>query len=89
MAQKIEELVPRFAGRVRPRPDARAELERIMRDFYHRRFNILVCTTIVESGIDVPSANTIIIDRADKLGWPSCTSCAGASGARTTAPTPT
>ncbi len=44
------------------------ELERIMRDFYHQRFNILVCTTIVESGIDVPSANTIIIDRADKLG---------------------
>ena len=44
------------------------ELERIMRDFYHQRFNILVCTTIVESGIDVPTANTIIIDRADKLG---------------------
>ncbi|MDF1589866.1 MAG: helicase-related protein, partial [Gammaproteobacteria bacterium] len=44
------------------------ELESIMRDFYHQRFNILVCTTIVESGIDVPSANTIIINRADKLG---------------------
>jgi transcription-repair coupling factor (superfamily II helicase) len=39
-----------------------------MRDFYHQRFNILVCTTIVESGIDVPTANTIVIDRADKLG---------------------
>jgi len=39
-----------------------------MRDFYHQRSNILVCTTIIESGIDVPSANTIIIDRADKLG---------------------
>jgi transcription-repair coupling factor (superfamily II helicase) len=44
------------------------DLERVMRDFYHRRFNLLVCTTIVESGIDVPSANTIIINRADKLG---------------------
>ncbi|MEW7983398.1 MAG: transcription-repair coupling factor [gamma proteobacterium symbiont of Phacoides pectinatus] len=44
------------------------ELESIMRDFYHQRFNILVCTTIIESGIDVPSANTIIINRADKLG---------------------
>ncbi len=44
------------------------KLEQIMRDFYHQRFNILVCTTIVESGIDVPSANTIIINRADKLG---------------------
>ncbi|HEX5637323.1 MAG TPA: transcription-repair coupling factor, partial [Gammaproteobacteria bacterium] len=44
------------------------ELERVMLDFYHQRFNILVCTTIIESGIDVPSANTIIINRADKLG---------------------
>ena len=68
MALKIAELVPgsrvEFAhGQMRER-----ELERIMRDFYHQRFNILVCTTIIESGIDVPSANTIIIDRADKLG---------------------
>lgn len=39
-----------------------------MRDFYHQRFNLLVCTTIIESGIDVPSANTILIHRADKLG---------------------
>jgi transcription-repair coupling factor (superfamily II helicase) len=39
-----------------------------MLDFYHRRFNVLVCTTIIESGIDVPSANTIIIDRADRFG---------------------
>jgi len=44
------------------------ELELIMSDFYHQRFNILVCTTIIESGIDVPNANTIIINRADKLG---------------------
>jgi len=67
-AKRIVELVPgarvEFAhGQMRER-----ELERIMRDFYHQRFNILVCTTIVESGIDVPTANTIIIDRADKLG---------------------
>ncbi|WP_101676023.1 transcription-repair coupling factor [Alloalcanivorax mobilis] len=44
------------------------ELEAVMGDFYHRRFNVLVCTTIIETGIDVPSANTIIIERADKLG---------------------
>ena len=44
------------------------ELEQLMVDFYHRRFNLLVCTTIIESGIDVPSANTILIDRADRLG---------------------
>ena len=68
MAQTIRDLVPgarvEFAhGQMRER-----ELERIMRDFYHQRFNILVATTIIESGIDVPSANTIIINRADKLG---------------------
>ncbi|MGV6827570.1 MAG: transcription-repair coupling factor [bacterium] len=67
-AEKISELVHgarvQFAhGQMRER-----ELEAIMRDFYHQRFNILVCTTIVESGIDVPTANTIIINRADKLG---------------------
>jgi transcription-repair coupling factor (superfamily II helicase) len=44
------------------------DLERIMSDFYHRRFNVLVCSTIVESGIDIPTANTIIINRADKFG---------------------
>ena len=44
------------------------ELEQVMLDFYHRRFNVLLCTTIVESGIDVPTANTIIINRADRFG---------------------
>ena len=44
------------------------ELEKIMADFYHQRFNVLVCTTIIETGIDIPTANTIIIDRADKFG---------------------
>ena len=44
------------------------ELETVMLDFYHRQFNVLVCTTIIESGIDVPTANTIVIDRADMLG---------------------
>ncbi|MDF2529209.1 MAG: transcription-repair coupling factor [Gammaproteobacteria bacterium] len=44
------------------------ELEQIMVDFYHNRFQVLVCTTIIETGIDVPNANTIIIDRADKFG---------------------
>ena len=64
----LQELLPsariRFAhGQMRE-----AELESCMVDFYHQRFNILVCTTIVESGIDVPTANTILINRADKLG---------------------
>lgn len=67
-AGEIQALVPegkvRFAhGQMRER-----ELEQVMLDFYHGRFNILVCTTIIESGIDVPNANTILIDRADHLG---------------------
>jgi transcription-repair coupling factor (superfamily II helicase) len=44
------------------------ELEKIMSDFYHQRHNVLLCTTIIESGIDVPTANTMIINRADKFG---------------------
>ncbi len=67
-SRKIQELVPegrvRYAhGQMRER-----ELEQVMLDFYHQRFNILVCTTIIESGIDVPTANTILIDHADQLG---------------------
>ncbi len=45
-----------------------AELERVMTDFYHRRFDVLVCTTIIESGLDIPHANTMLINRADRLG---------------------
>jgi transcription-repair coupling factor (superfamily II helicase) len=68
ITEELSELLPnvevRFAhGQMRER-----ELESIMSDFYHQRFQILVATTIIESGIDVPSANTIIINRADKLG---------------------
>lgn len=47
---------------------AERDLERVMRDFYQQRFNVLLCTTIIETGIDVPSANTIVIHRADKFG---------------------
>jgi transcription-repair coupling factor (superfamily II helicase) len=43
-------------------------LEKVMQDFYHQRFNVLVCSTIIETGIDIPTANTILIERADKLG---------------------
>src|SRR2546428_14129687 len=44
------------------------ELERVMRDFYQQRCNLLLCSTISEAGLDVPTANTIIIDRADRFG---------------------
>ncbi|MCY3884099.1 MAG: transcription-repair coupling factor, partial [Gammaproteobacteria bacterium] len=46
----------------------KTELERVMSDFYHRRCNVLICSTIIESGIDIPNANTIVIERADKFG---------------------
>ncbi|MDF2180828.1 transcription-repair coupling factor [Neptuniibacter sp. CAU 1671] len=67
-AASLRELVPEARigighGQMRER-----ELEQVMSDFYHKRFNVLLCTTIIETGIDVPNANTIIIDRADKFG---------------------
>jgi len=68
MAARLEKLMPGARVQTAHGQMRERELEQIMRDFYHQRFNILVCTTIVESGIDVPSANTIIINRADKLG---------------------
>ena len=68
IAREIEALVPEARVRWAHGQMHERELERVMLDFYHQRFNILVCTTIVESGIDVPSANTIIINRADRLG---------------------
>jgi len=67
-AEKLEALIPEARIQVAHGQMRERDLERVMRDFYHRRFNLLVCTTIIESGIDVPSANTILIDRADKLG---------------------
>ncbi len=68
IAREIQELAPnaRLAiahGQMRER-----ELETVMLDFYRQRFNILVCTTIIESGLDVPTANTIVINRADRFG---------------------
>ncbi|MGM3176175.1 transcription-repair coupling factor [Dickeya lacustris] len=66
--QRLTELVPEARitighGQMRER-----DLERVMNDFHHQRFNVLVCTTIIETGIDIPSANTIIIERADHFG---------------------
>jgi len=66
--EKLGKLVPEASIRIGHGQMPERELEQVMFDFYHRRFNVLLCTTIVESGIDVPSANTIIIDRADRFG---------------------
>ncbi len=67
-AADLAELVPEARigighGQMRER-----DLEQVMSDFYHKRFNVLIASTIIETGIDVPSANTIIIERADKFG---------------------
>ncbi len=67
-AAEVEKLVPEARVRIAHGQLREKDLEQVMLDFYHRRFNILVCTTIIESGIDVPTANTIIINRADHLG---------------------
>ncbi|WP_423820918.1 transcription-repair coupling factor [Salinisphaera sp. SPP-AMP-43] len=67
-AADLAELLPEARIRIAHGQMHERELEDVMLDFYHRRFDILLCTTIVESGIDVPSANTIIIDRADTFG---------------------
>jgi transcription-repair coupling factor (superfamily II helicase) len=66
--QRLEKLVPEASIRIGHGQMPERELEQVMLDFYHRRFNVLLCTTIVESGIDVPTANTIIINRADRFG---------------------
>ncbi|WP_193164075.1 transcription-repair coupling factor [Microbulbifer hainanensis] len=68
MARELQELIPEARigighGQMRER-----ELEQVMSDFYHKRFNVLICTTIIETGIDIPTANTILIERADKFG---------------------
>jgi len=68
IVQELETLVPEARIHYAHGQMREKELERVMLDFYHQRFNILVCTTIIETGIDVPSANTIIINRADKFG---------------------
>lgn len=67
-ARELEELIPQARIRIAHGQMAERELEVAMLDFYRQRYNVLVCTTIIESGIDVPSANTIIINRADRFG---------------------
>ena len=66
--QKLEEILPEARIAVAHGQMPERELERVMRDFVAQRYNILLCSTIIETGIDVPSANTIVISRADKFG---------------------
>ncbi|GMQ92316.1 MAG: transcription-repair coupling factor [Gammaproteobacteria bacterium] len=68
MLEKLQGLVPEADIHMAHGQMPERELEHVMLDFYHQRFNILLCSTIIESGIDIPTANTIIIERADKFG---------------------
>lgn len=68
IAEELRELIPQAKVIIAHGQMAERELERVMIEFYHHRYNVLVCTTIIETGIDIPTANTIIIDRADKFG---------------------
>jgi len=68
MAETIRDLVPEARVGVAHGQMQERQLEQIMQQFYHKKFNVLVCSTIIETGIDVPNANTIIIERADKFG---------------------
>jgi transcription-repair coupling factor (superfamily II helicase) len=68
MHEKLTALLPEARIRIAHGQMHERDLELAMRDFYQARFNVLLCTTIIETGIDIPTANTIIINRADKFG---------------------
>ena len=68
MAASLSEMMPNLRVRIAHGQMPNKELEQIMADFYHQRFQLLVCTTIIETGIDIPSANTIIINNAQNFG---------------------
>ncbi|MHC9085548.1 transcription-repair coupling factor [Luteimonas sp. RIT-PG2_3] len=68
MQRQLQELVPDARIGIAHGQMPERELERVMLDFHKQRFNVLLCSTIIESGIDIPNANTIIINRADKFG---------------------
>ena len=68
MQRELQELVPEARIGIAHGQMPERELEQVMLDFQKQRFNVLLCTTIIESGIDIPNANTIIMNRADKFG---------------------
>ena len=68
IAREVESLAPSARLAVAHGQMPERELERVMLNFYRQRYNVLVCTTIIENGIDVPTANTMVINRADKFG---------------------
>jgi transcription-repair coupling factor (superfamily II helicase) len=67
-AREVQELIPDARIGIAHGQMPERDLEQVMADFHRQRFNVLVCTTIIETGIDIPTANTIIINRADRFG---------------------
>src|ERR1019366_4838923 len=68
MASHLRSLVPEAKTAIAHGQMKERQLEDVMRDFIEKRVNVLVCSSIIESGLDIPNANTIIIDRADHFG---------------------
>ncbi|MHB1093074.1 transcription-repair coupling factor [Thiobacillus sp.] len=68
MRERLEKLLPEARIRVGHGQMGERDLEQVIRDFYQQRYDVLLCTTIIETGIDIPTANTILINRADKFG---------------------
>lgn len=68
LSRELQELIPTARIAIANGQMPKQTLEHVMSDFYHLRTNVLICTTIIESGLDIPTANTIIIDRADRFG---------------------
>ena len=89
MRERLRALLPEARIAVAHGQMRERELERVMRDFYQQRFNVLLCSTIIETGIDVPTPTPSSSTAPTSSAWRSCTSCAAASAARTTRPTPT
>jgi len=84
MARQLAELIPEARIEIAHGQLPERELERIMLDFYHQRFNLLLCSTIIESGIDIPSANTIIIDRL--INWAGAIASTARTGRSVSSP---
>ena len=89
VAAHLGELAPQARIAVAHGRMEESRLEEAMLSFSEGEINVLVCTTIIESGLDIPNANTLIIDRADRFGLSQLYQLRGASDAAAAAPTPT
>ena len=78
MADQIQALVPEARVAIGHGQMPGHDLEQVMLQMMRREIDVLVCTTIIESGIDIPTANTMFISGADRFGWRICTNCVGA-----------